>query len=110
MPFSLGDFQSFIVEHGGGERLAFLIGKYPEVVEPLLPRIELGLKKKGFLPDIAPDASRPSGFSADEEKALPYLRRLDEALAQGHDQGLAVWRSFIQDPVAHATLSVVAAS
>jgi hypothetical protein len=46
--FTMQDFIDFLTAKGL-ERGAFLVGKYPEVVEPFLPKIEEKLRAKGLL-------------------------------------------------------------
>jgi hypothetical protein len=46
--FTIAAFQQFCQEKGLG-RLAELVGKYPEEVEPYLPKIEARLREKGLL-------------------------------------------------------------
>lgn len=48
MSFSLADFQQ-ILRNIGQERVAMLAGKYPDVVEPFLPKIEKRLREKGLI-------------------------------------------------------------
>lgn len=84
--FSLDDFQDFL-RSKSMDRLAFLVGKYPEEVEPYLPKIRAKLIAKGLLTDAPPVPVAPipaaTGLSPVEEAVLPLLRELDAALSQG---------------------------
>jgi hypothetical protein len=51
-PFTMQDFVSFLSERGM-DRLAYLVGEHPDVVEPFLPKLEARLRAKGLLPDVA---------------------------------------------------------
>lgn len=51
-PFTMQDFLSFLTERGM-DRLAYLVGEHPDVVEPFLPKLEARLRAKGLLPEIA---------------------------------------------------------
>lgn len=47
--FTMQDFVGFLSAKGM-ERAAYLVGKYPDVVEPFLPKIEERLRSKGLIP------------------------------------------------------------
>ena len=49
--FTMSDFVEFLSAKGM-ERVAYLVGKYPDVVEPFLPKIEDRLRAKGLLPAL----------------------------------------------------------
>jgi hypothetical protein len=50
-PFSMSDFTAFLAERGM-DRLVYLVGQHPDVVEPFLPKIEAKLRAKGLLPEV----------------------------------------------------------
>lgn len=47
--FTMQDFIAFL-DSKGMSRLVYLVGKYPDVVEPYLPKIKARLQDKGLLP------------------------------------------------------------
>ena len=49
--FTMQVFAAFLAAKGM-DRAAYLVGKYPDVVEPFLPKIEDRLRAKGLLPAI----------------------------------------------------------
>jgi hypothetical protein len=49
--FTMSDFVEFLSAKGM-ERAAYLVGKYPDVVEPFLPKIEERLRAKGLLAPV----------------------------------------------------------
>jgi len=49
--FTMSDFVEFLSAKGM-ERGAYLVGKYPDVVESFLPKIEERLRAKGLLPPV----------------------------------------------------------
>jgi hypothetical protein len=54
--FTMSDFVEFLSAKGM-ERVAYLVGKYPDVVEPFLPKIEDRLRAKGLLPALEEEAT-----------------------------------------------------
>lgn len=50
---TVDDFQTFL-KGAGMDRVAYLVGKYPDVVEPFLGKIEERLIAKGLLKRVAP--------------------------------------------------------
>lgn len=49
--FTMSDFGEFLSAKGM-ERAAYLVSKYPDVVEPFLPKIEERLRAKGLLAPV----------------------------------------------------------
>lgn len=83
---TLDDFQA-VLRAKGMDRLAHLVGKYPDEVKPYLGTIEAKLRAKGLISDAAPVPLAPVPMATDatpaEELVLPLLRELDAALSAG---------------------------
>lgn len=77
-PFTVADFQT-LLRGLGQARVAELVGKYPDEIEPHLEKIEARLRAKGLLPEVVV-APAPSG-ELDDRTAWTMLSELvDTAL------------------------------
>jgi hypothetical protein len=65
-PFTMQDFLAFLTERGM-ERLAYLVGEHPDVVEPFLPKLEARLRAKGLLPESAAEEEAATGELSDRD-------------------------------------------
>lgn len=79
-PFTMQDFLSFLSERGM-ERAVYLVGAYPEAVEPFLPKLEARLRAKGLLPDVAVEEETTSRALSDAEAWSMLADLVPSALA-----------------------------
>lgn len=94
MSFSLADFQQ-ILRNIGQERVAMLAGKYPDVVEPFLPKIEKRLREKGLIKDSTPThVTHVTGTAHRSEMNIADLAA--DYKARGMDHTTA-WGEFVKD-------------
>ena len=82
--FTMQDFIAFL-DAKGLTRGAYLVGKYPDVVEPFLPKIEERLRAKGLL--TAPVEEVSSGALTDAQAWAMLADLVPSALA---DQPVAL--------------------